>query len=153
MKRFHIHVGVKDLEKSVQFYSTLFGQEPTKLKDNYAKWALEDPRLNFAISVREQTGVNHLGIQVEEPSELEEIKQRLKNAELQIFDEGETTCCYARSDKAWVSDPADIPWEAYQNMADVEIYSEPRQSDNEESCCAPSSESEDGCSAGTTACC
>src|SRR3954452_7431190 len=102
MKRFHIHVGVTDLDKSVQFYSTLFGQKPTKLKEDYAKWMLEDPRLNFAISTRSnEEGVDHLGIQVENAPELVEITERLKNADLGVYDEGETTCCYAESNKAW----------------------------------------------------
>ena len=109
MKRFHIHVGVKSIEKSVQFFSTFFGQKPTKLKEDYAKWMLEDPRVNFAISTRSnEVGVDHLGIQVEEGSELEEITERLKNAVLGIYDEGETTCCYAESKKAWVQDPSGI---------------------------------------------
>jgi catechol-2,3-dioxygenase len=124
MKRFHIHVGVENLEKSVQFYSTLFGQKPTKLKEDYAKWMLEDPRLNFAISTRtNDKGVDHLGIQVETPPELSELTERLKNADLAIQDEGETTCCYSNSNKAWVEDPSGIAWETYQNMGDVEVFS------------------------------
>ncbi len=125
MKRFHIHVGVSDLEKSVQFYSTLFGQKPTKLKEDYAKWMLEDPRLNFAISTRAaDQGVDHLGIQVENASELTDITERLKKADLGVYDEGETTCCYAESSKAWVKDPSGLAWEAYQNMADADVFSE-----------------------------
>lgn len=140
MKRFHIHVGVQNISESVQFYSTLFGQKPTKLKEDYAKWMLEDPRVNFAISTRTNTkGVDHLGIQVEEGSELSEITQRLKNADLKIMDEGETTCCYSKSDKAWVQDPSGLAWEAYQNMGDAEIFSEKKVEAKEESaCCAPS---------------
>src|SRR5690606_4351124 len=107
MKRFHIHVGVTDLQKSIQFYSTLFGQQPSKLKDDYAKWMLEDPRINFAISTRVKgEGVDHLGIQVDENQELEQITERLKKADLGVYDEGETTCCYADSTKAWVQDPS-----------------------------------------------
>lgn len=137
MKRFHLHVGVKDLDKSVQFYSALFGQKPTKLKPDYAKWMLEDPRINFAISTRSiETGVNHLGIQVDTAPELEEMKNRLKNADLGIFNEGETTCCYARSDKAWVSDPVGVPWEAYHTMADAEVYKDTPKV-GESACCAP----------------
>ncbi len=146
MKRFHIHVGVKNLENSVEFYSTLFGQKPTKLKPDYAKWLLEDPRLNFAISTRTGTeGVDHLGIQVEEPKELSEITERLKNADLKLQDEGETTCCYSKSNKAWVTDPAGVAWEAYQNMADAEVFSE--KMDSESACCAPSADSN------ATSCC
>jgi len=125
MKRFHIHVGVKDLNYSVQFYSTLFGQQPTKLKEDYAKWMLEDPKINFAISTRVNSeGVDHLGIQVEEGTELTEITERLKKADLGVYGEGETTCCYAESNKAWVKDPSGIAWEAYQTMADAQVFSE-----------------------------
>ena len=145
MKRFHIHVGVTDLEKSVQFYSTLFGQKPTKLKDDYAKWMLEDPRLNFAISTRStEEGVDHLGIQVEENKELTEITERLKNAEMGVFDEGTTTCCYAESNKAWVKDPSGLAWEAYQNMADADVYSEKSEAKTDSSCCVPD-DSETSC--------
>lgn len=125
MKRFHIHVGVKDLDESVRFYSTLFGQGPVKLKEDYAKWMLDDPRVNFAIStLTNETGVDHLGIQVDEPRELEELTERLKKADLGVYDEGETTCCYAKSDKAWVEDPSGVAWEAYRTMADAEVFRE-----------------------------
>ncbi len=146
MKRFHIHVGVKDLDQSVQFYSTLFGQKPIKLKNDYAKWLLDDPRLNFAISTRsDEVGVNHLGIQVENSSELEEITERLKKADLGVYDEGETTCCYAESNKAWVSDPTGIAWEAYQNMADAEVFSRPKEVEDDGSCCTPDDSEQDCC--------
>lgn len=147
MKRFHIHVGVKNIEQSVQFYSTLFGQKPIKQKPDYAKWLLDDPRLNFAISTHsENIGVNHVGIQVESPSELEEITTRLKNADLGVHDEGETTCCYAVSNKAWTSDPSGVAWEAYHNMADAEVYNSPKEATPEEaqSCCGPD-EQESSC--------
>ena len=140
MKRFHLHVGVKDLEKSVLFYSTLFGLKPTKLKEDYAKWVLEDPKLNFAISTRVQTeGVDHLGIQVESENELEEITTRLKNTDLGIYDEGTTTCCYSESNKAWVQDPSGIAWETYQNMGDAEIFSKASDAslDDDSNCCIP----------------
>ena len=145
MKRFHIHVGVKDIETSVQFYSTLFGQQPMKQKEDYAKWLLEDPRLNFAISTRSgDLGVNHLGIQVEETAELEEITERLKKADLGVYDEGEVTCCYAESNKAWVKDPSGVAWEAYQNMADADIFSDGKvdssDEDDSEDCCGPDEE-------------
>ncbi len=137
MMRFHIHVGVKDLNQSVRFYSTLFGQEPSKLKSDYAKWMLEDPKLNFAIStLTGETGVNHLGIQVENPEELSEITTRLENADLTLHDQGETTCCYSKSNKAWVFDPTGVPWETYQNMGDADVYSEPRD-ESEGECCVP----------------
>ena len=147
MKRFHIHVGVTDIEKSVQFYSTLFGHKPIKQKHDYAKWMLEDPRLNFAISTRSKNqGVDHLGIQVENPEELNELTERLKKADMGVYDEGETICCYANSNKAWVSDPSGIAWETYQNMGDAEIYSEPKKESKDE-CCVPSS------TAKTESCC
>lgn len=136
MKRFHVHVGVKDLNHSILFYSTLFGQQPSKVKDDYAKWMLEDPRINFAISTRVNSeGIDHLGIQVDESSELAEISTRLKNADLGIYDEGTTTCCYAESEKAWVKDPAGIAWETYHTMNDVEVFSEKKPAAT--ACCAP----------------
>jgi catechol 2,3-dioxygenase-like lactoylglutathione lyase family enzyme len=138
MKRFHVHVGVKDLEKSVRFYSTLFGQEPSKLKEDYAKWMLEDPRINFAISTRAGTeGVDHLGIQVDAAEELTELSDRLKKADLHVQDEGEATCCYARSEKAWVADPSGVAWEAYRTMGDVEVFKEKPANQAEAACCAP----------------
>jgi catechol 2,3-dioxygenase-like lactoylglutathione lyase family enzyme len=145
MKRFHIHVGVKNLEKSVQFYSTLFGQAPTKLKEDYAKWMLEDPRLNFAISTRtKDEGVDHLGIQVEKPNELSQITERLKQADQAIFDEGEATCCYAKSSKAWVEDPSGIAWETYQTIGDAEVIGE-EQEKSDSDCCVPDSEEKSCC--------
>lgn len=138
MKRFHIHVGVKDLEQSINFYSTLFGQKPNKVKEDYAKWMLEDPRVNFAISTRAgQKGVDHLGLQVDAPEELSELTNRLKNADLGIYDEGTTTCCYAESAKAWVKDPAGIAWEAYHTMADAEVFNKKESFQVESACCAP----------------
>ena len=126
MKRMHLHVGVKNLDEAVRFYSAVFGAQPVKLKPDYAKWLLADPSVNFAVSTRSGTeGVNHLGIQVDDDGELEEIRGRLKHAELGTFDEGETTCCYSRSDKTWTLDPAGLRWEAYRNMADAEVYTPP----------------------------
>lgn len=148
MKRFHIHVGVKNLEKSVQFYSTLFGQQPSKLKGDYAKWLLEDPKLNFAISTRVSTeGVDHLGIQVENEGELTELTERLKNADLGVYYEGQTTCCYAESNKAWVTDPSGVAWETYQNMADADVFSSKDKSESENESCCPSDGSETSCCA------
>lgn len=136
MKRFHIHVGVDNLAESVQFYSTLFGAKPSKLKEDYAKWMLEDPKINFAISTRTNTkGVDHLGIQVDESMELSELTERLKKADLKIYGEGEVTCCYAESSKAWVQDPSGIAWEAYHSMNDAEVFSEKPKT--EAACCAP----------------
>lgn len=146
MKRFHIHVGVKDLNHSVQFYSTLFGQQPTKLKEDYAKWMLEDPKVNFAISTRvNELGVDHLGIQVDESSELSVLTERLKKADLGIYGEGETTCCYAESAKAWVKDPSGIAWETYHTMNDAEVFSEKPKQASASACCAPKPTSAKSC--------
>jgi len=110
--------------------------EPVKTKSDYAKWLLDDPRVNFAISNRtEKKGVDHLGIQVEEDGELAEIRQRLERADVSLFDEGETVCCYAKSDKSWVQDPSGTPWEAYKTMEDVQVFSEQR--DIQGACCTP----------------
>lgn len=145
MKRFHIHVGVKDLNNSIQFYSTLFGQQPSKVKSDYAKWMLEDPKVNFAISTRvNNEGVDHLGIQVEQAHELDEISERLKKADLGVYGEGETTCCYANSNKAWVKDPSGIAWEAYQTMADAEVFSKKVET-APQSCCPPKVNSTKSC--------
>lgn len=150
MKRLHIHVGVADLEHSVRFYSALFGAQPVKQKHDYAKWMLDNPHVNFAISTRAgETGVNHLGIQVDEEAELAELRARLKNADLSTLDEGETVCCYAKSDKSWVHDPAGIPWEAYRTMDDAEIFKAEKSG-----CCAPAESA--GCcapEAGKGGCC
>ena len=141
MKRFHVHVGVKDLNESIQFYSQLFGQKPTKEKEDYAKWMLEDPRINFAISTRVEEGVDHLGFQVDESAELNELTDRLKKADLGIYSEGTTTCCYAESEKAWVKDPAGIAWETYHTMGDVEFFKEKSKEALTNACCPPKSES------------
>ncbi len=137
MKRLHIHIAVEDLEQSIGFYSTLFGEKPTKQKSDYAKWMLADPRINFAISARgAKTGLDHLGIQVDSSDELNIIRENLKRADFGLFDEGETTCCYAESEKSWVRDPNGIAWEAYHTMADAELFSQP-QAKAANACCAP----------------
>lgn len=137
MKRLHIHVAVDDLDKSIQFYSAMFGTSPSKQKSDYAKWMLEDPRINFAISSRgAKIGLDHLGLQVDSPEELEVLREQMKAADLSLFDEGETTCCYAASEKSWVKDPSGIPWEAYHTMADAELFSK-QEAGNESACCTP----------------
>jgi catechol-2,3-dioxygenase len=114
MKRMHLHVSVEDLNQSIGFYSALFGTQPSVVKTDYAKWMLEDPRINFAISMRgAKPGLDHLGIQVDKPEELESLRLHMKQADLALFDEGETTCCYANSEKSWVKDPSGIAWETY----------------------------------------
>lgn len=117
MKRMHVMVKVKDLENSIGFYSTLFGTEPTMRRKDYAKWMLEDPRVNFSIAPagtsRGRAGIEHLGIQAETPEELRELRERIARAEGRTFHEGETTCCYQASDKSWITDGQGIAWEAF----------------------------------------
>lgn len=124
MKRLHVHVGVDNLEESIKFYSALFDAEPTKTKEDYAKWMLDDPRVNFAVSTRSGAkGLNHLGIQVDDAHELETLRTQISSANISSHSEGETVCCYARSEKSWVEDPSGIAWEAYHTMDDAQIYS------------------------------
>ena len=143
MKRMHIHVGVDNIDQSIKFYSALFGADPIKAKTDYAKWMLDDPCVNFAISDRSgKTGVDHLGLQVEHDSELSDLRERIQNADMSIVDEGETVCCYARSDKSWVEDPNGIAWEAYKTMEDVQVFSTSELNDAEgDACCAPTTTS------------
>jgi catechol 2,3-dioxygenase-like lactoylglutathione lyase family enzyme len=124
MKRLHIHVGVNDLDHSIRFYSTLFAAEPTVVKDDYAKWMLEDPRVNFAISAGKHAakGIEHLGIQAESVDELGEVYGRLKAADRPVLEEGRTTCCYAKSEKSWVADPDGIVWEAFFTDGEATTY-------------------------------
>jgi catechol 2,3-dioxygenase-like lactoylglutathione lyase family enzyme len=124
MKRLHVHVGVNDLDQSISFYSTLFGAEPSVVKDDYAKWMLEDPRVNFAISagMHARKGIEHLGIQAEDVDELAEVYGRLKGAGRPVLEEGKTTCCYAKSEKSWVSDPDGVIWEAFHTSGDSTVY-------------------------------
>ena len=124
MKRLHVHVGVNDLDQSVGFYSTLFGARPTVLKHDYAKWLLEDPRVNFAISagMHARKGIEHLGIQVEDGAELAEVYDRLKVAGRPVLEEGKTTCCYAKSEKSWVTDPDGVIWEAFHTSGEATVY-------------------------------
>jgi len=125
MKRLHLHVNVPDLAQSIQFYETLFGAAPTVLKDDYAKWMLDDPRMNFAISQRGRAaGVDHVGVQVDSPAELAELAGRLKAAGATTFDQEATTCCYAQSDKSWVSDPAGVRWETFYTFGEAVRYGE-----------------------------
>jgi catechol 2,3-dioxygenase-like lactoylglutathione lyase family enzyme len=156
MKRIHIHIGVEKLDESIRFYSAVFGAQPVKTKPDYAKWMLEEPRVNFAISTRaSKNGVDHLGIQVDEDNELTEIRERVKAAELAVFDEGETVCCYAKSEKSWVQDPTGIAWEAYRTMEDAQIFSSKTVADKS-ACCAEQPASNGPCcepSQKATGCC
>ncbi len=140
MKRFHVHVAVADLEQSVQFYTTFFNTSPTVKKEDYAKWMLDDPRINFAISKRgTQPGLDHLGIQVEDEESLKEISTRLKEAKQQILEQEKTTCCYAQSDKTWVHDPQGIAWESFFTIGEATTYGEDVQlmRESKAACCAP----------------
>lgn len=123
MKRLHVHISVHDLGESVRFYSQLFAAEPAVRKDDYAKWMLEDPRVNFAISQRDgRPGVQHLGIQVEDRAELAEVYERLRCAEGPVIEEGETTCCCARSEKSWIDDPQGVQWETFLTTGESAVY-------------------------------
>jgi catechol 2,3-dioxygenase-like lactoylglutathione lyase family enzyme len=124
MNRLHVHVGVTDLSASVRFYSSLFGAEPTVSRGDYAKWMLDDPRVNFAISARAEgmVGVNHLGIQAETPEELDALYQRLGDANIASQPEKGANCCYAHSDKHWALDPTGVVWEAFHTMGEIAVY-------------------------------
>lgn len=141
MKRFHVHVHVDDLGKSVAFYSKLFAAEPARLEQDYAKWMLEDPRVNFAISTRGgASGVDHLGFQTDDAAELAQLKARAQAADMAILDEGETSCCYAQSEKHWVTDPQGVAWEHFHTLANIPVFSEKaaEPADNLASaCCSP----------------
>ncbi|TSB05066.1 ArsI/CadI family heavy metal resistance metalloenzyme [Sphingorhabdus contaminans] len=146
MKRLHVHVGVDNLDQSVAFYSALFGTEPSVAKSDYAKWMLEDPRVNFAISRKEGAakGVEHLGIQVEDGAELADVYGRLKKAGGPVLEEGATTCCYAKSEKSWIADPDGVVWEAFLTQGASTVYGDSPDFDQltgdnaaATACCAP----------------
>jgi catechol 2,3-dioxygenase-like lactoylglutathione lyase family enzyme len=149
MKRLHVHVAVADLKRSIGFYSTLFAAEPTVLKDDYAKWTLEDPKVNFAISSRSAGagGVDHLGIQVETDGELKELAGRLKAAGESTRDMESTTCCYAQSNKSWVNDPTGVRWETFFTFGDATTYGE------DEDAIALAEEAKTRSVCGNSACC
>jgi predicted enzyme related to lactoylglutathione lyase len=123
MKRIHVHVGVEDLANAIGFYSALFATQPAVVKTDYAKWMLDDPRVNFAISTRgKQPGLDHLGIQVETQDELQEVYERLHQAGGNIIEQGQTSCCYATSEKSWIDDPAGISWETFFTTGESTHY-------------------------------
>ncbi len=124
MKRFHVHVGVADLDASIAFYTGLFGAQPTVTRPDYAKWMIEDPRLNFAISQKcgADKGVEHLGVQVEDETELADVYGRLAAANAPVLEEGATTCCYAKSEKSWIADPDGVVWEAFLTTGESTTY-------------------------------
>ncbi|MDE2453181.1 MAG: glyoxalase/bleomycin resistance/dioxygenase family protein [Burkholderiales bacterium] len=138
MKRFHVHVHIDDLAQSIGFYSRLFAAEPARVEADYAKWMLDDPRLNFAISTRgSQAGIDHLGFQTDDAEELAALKARAESADMALLDEGETSCCYARSEKHWVTDPQGIAWEHFHTLGHIPVFSEGRKTDAASACCTP----------------
>jgi catechol-2,3-dioxygenase len=143
MKRLHVHVSVKDLAQSIQFYSTLFAAKPVIVKSDYAKWMLDDPRVNFAISARHAgAGLDHLGIQVETRDELQEVYGRLRAADRPVLEEGATTCCYARSEKSWITDPQGVSWETFLTTGESTVYGDsvdlgPIRIAHAQACCTP----------------
>jgi len=138
MKRFHVHVAVTDLDKSIRFYSTVFGAEPSVVKPDYAKWMIEDPRINFAISARgAEVGVNHLGLQVDSDEELRAMRDQLAAADSTMVEEVGANCCYAKSDKYWVTDPQGIAWETYHSLGSIPMFGADSPSQSTGSCCAP----------------
>jgi catechol 2,3-dioxygenase-like lactoylglutathione lyase family enzyme len=161
MKRFHVHVAVPDLQQSIRFYSTLFGSEPSVVKPDYAKWMLEDPRVNFAISQRDgaRAGINHLGFQAESDAELEAIHGRLQNADADVVQEKDASCCYARSDKYWVKDPAGIAWESFRSLGTVPFYGSSEAKDagacaaSKSGCCAEDAKATSGADKSKATCC
>ncbi len=142
MKRFHVHVAVEDLASSTRFYSALFGTPPTVEKSDYAKWMLDDPRINFAISKRgSKQGVNHLGFQVDSSDELAALQSQHEAAELSMFNEGNTQCCYAQSTKHWLMDPQGVAWEMYHSMGEIKTYNGEHEAatpaTSTSACCSP----------------
>src|SRR5438445_421810 len=166
MKRLHVHVSVNDLAASIRFYQTLFGAQPAVTKPDYAKWMLEDPRVNFAISThRQPVGVNHLGFQVDTDEELRGMRAQLEAADARMVEENEQPCCYARSDKYWVTDPSGIAWETFHTLGGIPVYGEdtpvfnhgasvvavPSQAATDKACCVPAGKT--ASSADRSSCC
>ena len=152
MKRLHVHVSVDNIGKSIGFYSALFAAKPAVVKDDYAKWMLDDPRVNFAISMRgNAAGLDHLGIQVESGEEMQEVYGRLRKAGGTVLEVGATTCCYAKSEKSWIDDPAGISWETFVTSGESTVYGDSSKEKSGEahiahtkSCCAPTAVAEMG---------
>ena len=158
MKRFHVNLSVENLAESLRFYTALFGMEPTVRKDDYAKWMLDDPRVNFAIAQRGQVpGVNHLGFQVDSAEELTAMRAQLTRADHELVEQTGASCCYANSDKYWITDPEGIAWETFHTLDAIPIYGDdteikptccvPLQSTDNEVCCEPSAKPATSCCA------
>ena len=153
MNRFHVHLHVDDLAKSIGFYSKLFAAEPTRVETDYAKWMIEDPRINFAISTRGNTpGIDHLGFQTDSKEELAVLKARAEDADIALMDDGETTCCYARSEKHWITDPQGVAWEQFHTLGNIPVFHEaaPSAAAAGPACCAPNAARGDVAEASTT---
>jgi catechol-2,3-dioxygenase len=156
MKRLHVHVSVEDLDQSTRFYSTLFAAEPTVTKSDYVKWMLDDPRVNFVISKRgSAVGLDHFGIQVENQGELQEVYQRLQQADRPVLEEGATTCCYAQSEKAWIADPQGLAWETFLTSGESTVYGDSADlgtiRTTSGACCAPEAPAASACRTGKAA--
>jgi predicted enzyme related to lactoylglutathione lyase len=161
MKRMHVHVAVDDLQRSIGFYSALFASQPTVVKSDYAKWMLDDPRVNFAISTRGRApGLDHLGIQVEDRDELTEVYARLHKAGGDVVEQGQTTCCYAKSEKSWIDDPSGISWETFHTTGESTDYGDgtgervarvvrEKEMAAASACCAPAPAAQSACGATT----
>lgn len=146
MKRFHVHLHVDDLQASIAFYSKLFSSQPARIETDYAKWMLEDPRVNFAISTRgSKPGLDHLGFQVDSSEELTEMKAAAESAEMTTIDEGETTCCYARSEKHWITDPQGIAWEHFHTLGNIPVFNQASRPADGIACCAPVAQAAEAC--------
>ncbi|MBB5018046.1 catechol 2,3-dioxygenase-like lactoylglutathione lyase family enzyme [Chitinivorax tropicus] len=150
MKRLHVHISVDNLAESIRFYSAMFASQPTVNKPDYAKWMLDDPRVNFAISQRGAAmGLNHLGIQIESADELAEMHQRLQTLQESVVEEAGAACCYAKSDKYWVNDPQGIAWETFHTLDSIPMFGEPQATASQEAaCCIPLVQT-----SSTSACC
>jgi catechol 2,3-dioxygenase-like lactoylglutathione lyase family enzyme len=156
MKRFHVHVAVEDLDANIRFYSTVFGFSPTVLKNDYAKWMLDDPRINFAISKRGvKPGLDHLGVQVDTEEELTALRSQVAQAEITVLDQDNASCCYARSDKYWIIDPQGIAWETFHTLDSVPVYGDDtlhQVPSQQAACCTPAATTRTY-SAKSSACC
>lgn len=138
MKRFHVHVAVTDLQESIRFYSSIFGADPSVKQGDYAKWMIDEPRINFAISARGHTpGVNHLGFQVDSNDELTQMRAQLQAADASLLEQTETACCYAKSDKYWVTDPSGLAWETFHSLDTVPVFGEDTKGVEASACCIP----------------
>ncbi len=152
MKRFHVHIRVDDLKASIAFYERLFSAPPTRVETDYAKWMLDDPRVNFAISTRGgQPGLDHLGFQTDTAEELVQLKDQAQSADMALIDEGQTSCCYAQSDKHWITDPQGIAWEHFHTLGNIPVFHENRAAQASSAvCCAPPTAQ---AAAASSACC